>query len=682
MKKHILHFLIVLTFSGASILHAQSVLTDYNRTLGKTGALTFNPLLKPFYHGVASGDPLTDRVIIWTRITPDSGNFTPKQVSWKVATDTAMQNVVQSGVANTDSSKDYTIKIDVTGLQAGTTYYYIFNYQGKYSLIGRMRTASTNANQLRFAVVSCNNYEAGFFNGFRKIAQRNDIDAIIHLGDYIYEYEPKRYGDSLNGRFVEPTKEIVSLGDYRTRYSVYRLDADLRAAHQQQTFISIWDDHESTNDSYKDGAENHQSNEGDWQIRKGISKKVYFEWMPIRETTNNTIYRKIPYGNLVDLIVLDTRLEGRVQPPANFDDADNPARTMLGSTQYSWFINQLSSSTAKWKIIGNQVLLSDMNVGFAAVNAQGQPAITDINAIRAVENLFIDNWESYPTERNAILDTIKNKGIKNTIVVTGDSHASWGFDLTKKAVNYPNPLTANLPTPSAEYTGATGAGSVGIELGTPSITSANFDESVGMAASTQFEAIINNPIPVGPPFGSVTYNPHLKYVDLDRHGYFILDLKEDSAQADYFYVDTLRVSSNNESFGKSIITVNQSNRITRIGNIPAAGKSTQQIAAPVNPPATITGTTKLVHNNAVVLSAYPNPTSQWLNINYALNQKAQTELVVFDLKGSVVATYKLGSQTPGIYTSSVDMSALAGGFYLYHFVVDGNVVSAGKLIKQ
>lgn len=682
MKKNLLHALFILCTFGVFTLNAQSVLTDYNRSLGKTGALTFNPLLKPFYHGVASGDPLTDRVIIWTRITPDSGNFTPKQVSWKVATDTALQNVVQSGTVTTDSSKDYTIKVDVTGLQAGTTYYYIFNYQGKYSLVGRMRTASNNANHLRFAVVSCNNYEAGFFNGFKKIAQRNDIDAVIHLGDYIYEYEPKRYGDSLNGRLVEPKKEIVSEGDYRTRYSVYRLDADLRAAHQQQTFISIWDDHESTNDSYKDGAENHQSNEGDWQTRKAISKKVYFEWMPIREAANNAIYRKIPYGNLVDLIMLDTRLEGRVQPPTNFDDADNPARTMLGSTQYSWFINQLTTSTAKWKVIGNQVLFSDMNVGFGAVNAQGQPAITDINAIRAVENLFIDNWESYPTERNAIMDTIKNKGVNNAIFVTGDSHASWSFDLTKKPVNYPNAATFNLPTPTTSYTAATGAGSVGVEFGTPSITSANFDESLGAAVTAQFEGLINNPIPTGTALGSVTYNPHLKFVDLDRHGYLILDLKEDSAQADYFYVDTLRVTSNNENFGKSVVTTNQSNRVTRVGNTPAVGKSTQQIAAPASVPLTITGTKELVQASALVLSTYPNPTGQWLNINYALNQKAQTELVIFDLKGSKAATFKLGSQTPGIYTSSIDIGTLSEGFYLYHFMVDGIVVNTGKLIKQ
>jgi len=662
-------------------LSAQSIIIDYNRNLGQLETMVFNPELKPFYHGVASGDPLTDRVIIWTRITPDSGITTPKDVKWQVATDSLFKSIVKTGVFTTSSSRDYTVKVDVAGLQQGTTYYYSFSYQGTYSLTGRMRTASNNVNHLRFAVVSCNNYEAGFFNGFKKIGQRNDIDAVIHLGDYIYEYQPKGYGDSLNGRFVLPAKEIVSESDYRTRYSVYRLDPDLRYAHQQQTFISIWDDHESTNDSYKDGAENHQPNEGDWQTRKDISKKVYFEWMPIRDASSNTIYRKISYGSMLDLIMLDTRLEGRVKPPTNFDDVDVPARTMLGSTQYNWFINNLKTSTAKWKVVGNQILFSDMNVGFGAVNSQGQPAITDINAIRAVENLFIDNWESYPTERNSILDTIKNRNIKNTIFLTGDSHASWSFDLTKKPANYPNAATANLPTPSSSYTASTGNGSVGIELATPSITSANFDEAIGKATTAQFEYLINNPVTVGPPFGSVVYNPHLKYVDLDRHGYFILDLKDDSAQADYFYVDTLRISSNKEKFGRGVVTANNSNRITRLSSAASIGKSLQEGQAPAKPQPKATGVKELKSTEAIIIGAYPVPTNSMLNINYALNKSGITEIAVFDVNGKNIGTEKIGLQLSGIYTYSFDVSKLPAGVYFFNLILDGNIVNNGKYIK-
>jgi alkaline phosphatase D len=681
MKKQLFYAILLIASFAALTANAQTRLTDFNRSLGKTGALTFDPTLKPFYHGVASGDPLADKVIIWTRITPDSGDLSAKTVNWIVATDTAFQNIVKSGSTTTDNSKDYTIKVDVTGLTAGTTYYYVFKYNGVYSLTGRMKTTTNSANHLRFAVVSCNNYEAGYFNGFKKIAQRNDIDAIIHLGDYIYEYAPKGYGDSLNGRFVEPKNEILSEGDYRTRYSVYRLDADLRFAHQQQTFISIWDDHESTNDSYKDGAENHQPNEGDWETRKNIAKKVYFEWMPIRDAVANTIYRKISYGSMLDLIMLDTRLEGRAKPPVNFDDVDMPMRTILGTTQYNWFINNMANSTAKWKVIGNQIIFSDLNVGFAAVDSLNKPAITNINAIRNVENLFIDNWESYPTERNAIMDTLKNKSISNTIFITGDSHASWGFDLNKKPVVYPNPVAFNLPTPSSTYNPTTGFGSVGVEFATPSISSANFDEAVGSATANGFEAAINNPIPVGPPFGTVSYNPHLKYVDLDRHGYFILDLKDDSAQADYYYVDTLRISSNNESFGKGVVTANNSNRITRLSNTMATGKNNQEIPAPTKPISKIT-TVKNVNNNAIVISAYPNPTNDVLNINYALNNKAMVEISLFDIKGSKVNGYKIGSQNAGIYTYSFDVNALAKGIYFYKISIDGKATNTGKFVKN
>jgi len=681
MKKQILFASLLIALFAALNVTAQTRLTDYNRSLGKTGAMTFDPTLKPFYHGVASGDPLADKVIIWTRITPDSGDITAKTVNWIVATDTAFQNIIKTGTATTDNSKDYTIKVDVTGLNAATTYYYVFKYNGFYSLTGRMKTTTNDATHLRFAVVSCNNYEAGFFNGFKKIAQRNDIDAIIHLGDYIYEYAPKGYGDSLNGRFVEPKNEILSEGDYRTRYSVYRLDADLRFAHQQQTFISIWDDHESSNDSYKDGAENHQPNEGDWETRKNIAKKVYFEWMPIRDAATNAIYRKISYGSMLDLIMLDTRLEGRAKPPVNFDDVDMPVRTILGTTQYNWFINNLATSTAKWKVIGNQIIFSDLNVGFAAVDSLGKPAITNIKAIRDVENLFIDNWESYPTERNAIMDTLKNKSINNTIFITGDSHASWGFDLNKKPVVYPNPVAFNLPTPSSTYTSATGVGSVGVEFATPSISSANFDEAVGSATANGFESAINNPIPIGPPLGTVSYNPHLKYVDLDRHGYFILDLKGDSAQADYYYVDTLRISSNNESFGRGVVTANNSNRITRISTVASTGKSKQEIPAPNMPINKITSVNN-ISVNAIVISAYPNPTNDVLNINYALNNRVTVEISLFDIKGSKVNGYKVGSQNPGIYTYSFDVNTLSKGIYFYKINIDGLTVNTRKFVKN
>ncbi|MFQ3575178.1 MAG: alkaline phosphatase D family protein, partial [Cytophagales bacterium] len=464
--------------------------------------LPFEPALKPFYHGVASGDPLEDRLIIWTRVTPEDENDIP--VKWYVAKDTGMTDMVVWGDTVAKASSDFTVKVDVNGLQPGHTYYYQFEALNKTSIIGRGKTTpsgNTSDSTLKFAVVSCANYEGGVFNAFERISERNDLDAVIHLGDYIYEYEPGKYKNaSLKeaNRVNIPNNEIISLADYRTRYSLYRLDHDLMKAHQQQTFITIWDDHESANDSYFDGAENHtEGTEGSWFERKAIAKKVYYEWMPIRDTTENTkLYRKISYGTLADLFMLDTRLEGREKPPVHFDTPDN-GRKIISQTQYDWLINNLKNSTAQWKVIGNQLLFSTFNVGFGAPSQ----AITNIDSIRTVEDNFIDNWESYPLQRNSIIDTLRDFNIKNVVFVSGDSHCSWAFDVTKNARLYPLAQAFNIPQKNPYhpvlnrdgYNDTTGAGSWAVEFGTPSIASQNFDE-LGFSAAeiAQFEFTINN----------------------------------------------------------------------------------------------------------------------------------------------------------------------------------------------
>ena len=266
--------------------------------IGGTTILPFEAELAPFYHGVASGDPTSESVIIWTRVSPDTDGQV--SVDWKVCTDPEMQNEVASGTTTTDVAKDYTVKIDVTGLSPETTYYYYFKALGAYSIVGRTRTTpSTASNNLKFAVVSCSNYEHGYFNTYEKISERDDLDAVIHLGDYIYEYDTSVYGNSTLNRANIPVHEIVETDDYRTRYSQYKLDKQLMKAHQQHPFICIWDDHESANDAYVDGAENHNptneytpgKTEGSWTDRKNAAREAYFQWMPIRETTG-PIYRK------------------------------------------------------------------------------------------------------------------------------------------------------------------------------------------------------------------------------------------------------------------------------------------------------------------------------------------------------------------------------------------------------
>ncbi len=639
--------------------------------------------LKPFYHGVASGDPAETSVVIWTRVTPDNNQMS---ISGKyfVALDTAFTNIVQTGNFETNPDKDYTVKILLNGLTAGTTYYYYFQALNANSLIGRAKTCPSGStiDHLKFAVVSCSNYEGGYFNAYRSIANRNDIDAVIHLGDYIYEYGAGTYGGQLPDRVNEPATEIINLADYRTRYSLYRLDEALIRLHQQHTFINIWDDHESANDSYVDGAQNHQSNEGSWETRKAISKQVYFEWMPIRDNSNNSIYKKISYGSLCDILMLDTRLEGRVEPPANFDTPDVPTRNMISNEQYNWLMNNLKQSSARWKVIGNQVLFSTFNVGFAGGFTDGMPDFTNIDSIRLAENVFIDNWESYPTQRNSIIDTLRLKNIDNVIIVTGDSHCSWAFDVTQNAVLYPLAAAFNIPQSNPYnmatgqgYTPATGAGSWAVEFGTPSVSSPNFDESVGAAVTAQFEFLMNNPVPV---IGA-TYNPHLKYVDLDRHGYFLLDLKADAAQADFYYVPTVQIDTIGESFGVGARTLDQENRI-QLSNTPLPPKTNVDTPTPAMPLPFTSGTIA-APSQVAVFSCYPNPSQDLVYLQLGLEKTLTCGINVYDLAGKKV----LQARTPetmsaGIYKLAVSLGQLATGTYFVVLEDRTGILASQKVV--
>ena len=537
-------------------------------------SLNYEPELKPFYHGVASGDPLPDRVIIWTRVTPDESSPSGIDVTWQVATDSGMTNVVQSGLFTTNADRDYTVKVDVSGLTPYTTYFYRFLTGNAASITGRTRTAPTadEADRLRFAVVSCSNYQAGYFSAYKKVAERTDLDAVIHLGDYIYEYSASGsdfYGDEelRANRSHVPDKEIVALEDYRTRYSQYRLDPDLRAVHQQHPFITIWDDHELTNDSYKDGAQNHQpETEGPWSVRKSVSKQAYQEWLPIRVyLEKNPLYRTIHYGNLVDLIMLDTRLEERELQKMSVTDPDLYAadRTMLGEVQKQWLYDQLTTSEAKWKVIGNQVIFSPFNVWFAGLDPSGG-FTTD-----GIESVFLDIWDGYPAERDEIINFIGNNQIGNTVILTGDFHFSFAYDVTAQ----PSPLsgsdpliavTKQVPVPvTTTYDPTTRAGSVAVEFATPSVNSANFDENIGREATLGFEAQINNPLPAAVPLvGGINPNPHMRYNDLDEHGYDILDVSEGRAQANWYYMNTILEPNSDEYFAAAWGTNDGENFLT------------------------------------------------------------------------------------------------------------------------
>ena len=474
----------------------------------------------PFYHGVASGDPLSNAVIIWTRAVPINTNNPIVTGKWYVYADAKRNNLVQSGDFSTDASKDYTVKIDVQNLASDTYYYYQFEALGKRSIVGRTKTApkADDSEHLRFAVVSCNNYQHGYFNAFGAIAKQNDLDAVIHLGDYIYEYGEGRYATDSLKRQVSPTTEILDLKDYRMRYSQYRLDVDFIKIHQLHPFICIWDDHEIANDSHKDGAQNHQPNEGDWETRKAAAKQAYFEWLPIRNHPEKKINRVLKYGELADLILLDTRSEARSKKPTNMYDEKymDSTRVMLGKQQREWLFDALESSTAKWKLIGQQVIFSELVVGWA--NPLDR---------QKTENILLDIWDGYPVERQQIINHFQEKEMKNVVFLTGDFHSAFAFE-----------VTAN-PDLTTDYNPETSEGAVAVEFVTPSITSANFNEITTPYKSRKFEECLNKPCRGIPFFNKTNPNPHIKYTDLDRHGFIILDITEKAAQANFYYVNTI-----------------------------------------------------------------------------------------------------------------------------------------------
>lgn len=505
-----------------------------SQALGMSSKPAVDPLAEKvmvdFGHGVASGDPLSDRVILWTRISPQIN--TAIDVSWRICEDVEMQQEVNSGTVTTDSSRDFTVKVDADGLLPNTWYYYQFSAGNKLSAIGRTKTAAeTGLDRLRLAVVSCSSFPHGYFNVYRILAERNDLDAVVHLGDYIYEYDQGHYGDKALElqRALLPKHEIVSLTDYRQRHNLYKRDQDLQAVHQQYPFIVTWDDHEFANDTWKDGAENHNDGEGDFLARKAKAKQAYFEWMPIRNQPEDlgSCYRKLPFGNLVDLLMLDTRVEGRDEQPKGIHAQQirhDENRTLMGFEQEAWLHNQLKSSTAKWKVLGQQVQIQQL----------GPVALPD--RLGGGISFFLDTWDGYTATRERLFNFIDDNNIDNMVVLTGDIHSTWVADLSHD------------PFDQRYYNGKTGEGSLAVEFVTPSVTSPALPPVIGDIAAAALKSS----------------SPHLKYCDMVHHGFFILDVTDERAQADWFYIKTIKQKSTEYYHAVSYKTTDQANRVTQV----------------------------------------------------------------------------------------------------------------------
>jgi alkaline phosphatase D len=514
---------------------------------------------KVFRHGVASGDPLHHSVVLWTRVTPKHDSLVP--VECHVATDPNMRRVIARHTEFTTSLRDFTVKFEPHGLLPGETYYYQFTAQGEASPIGRTRTLPHYADRVRFALASCSNWPAGFFAAYGHIARKEDLDAVIHVGDYIYEYENGAFGDGTGiGRIPAPNKEILTLNDYRTRYAQYRTDPHLQAAHRLHPWIIVWDDHEIANDAWLNGAENHnpELGEGDWQVRKRRAIRAWYEWQPVRDpqlfgAAPGRIYRSFQFGNLVKLDMLDTRHAGRDQQIPGLVDLNtlglvhlegtpeqvfaeisrriagynNPERQLLGKEQEEWLAKQLldpTSGATTWHVLGQQVMMGQLTVANAALPP----------GVRLPLNP--DQWDGYVGARERLLQFIKAKSIKNVIVLTGDIHSSWANNVAR------NPYAADF-NPARD--------SLAVEFVCPGISSPFFTNSNPRAAKA-FECIAR------------ANNPHTRFVDLEKNGYAVIDIDIYRARSEWYHIDNVLNPDSTEILAAAVQVDAGKNYITQV----------------------------------------------------------------------------------------------------------------------
>ena len=495
-----------------------------------------------FTHGVASGDPLPDGVILWTRFVGGDG-----RIAWEVAEDDAFTRVAQRGEARASLANDFCVKVDVRGLTPGRPYVYRFLSASGASLTGRTCTApARGGDSLRIALFSCANFPFGYFHAYGHAAAREDIDLVLHTGDYIYEYERGAYpteADSVPGRLIDPIGEIVWLSDYYQRYATYHTDPDLLELRRLKPMSVVWDDHELANDTWREGAQNHQpASEGAFADRIAAASNAYFDWMPIRrpEPAGARIYRSLDWGDLARILLIDTRFIGRdrqidyrttlmprlAQGGADAAGAvaefrrtllDDPTRTMMGAAQERWFAETLADSKRRgqtWQIVAQQVVMGEqiatpglsrlLPEGMSAGARQWFVAGEQVSALGLPWNL--DAWGGYPAARMRFLDACAANA-NNAVVLGGDSHNCW---------------LNNLAAPGG------GGRLAAIEFAGGSVTSPGFERSLANAAPGEREALMR------------AGNPHLAWCDLTHRGYATLGFTREGCAAEWIAFDDVR----------------------------------------------------------------------------------------------------------------------------------------------
>ncbi len=569
----------------------------------------------PFVYGVASGDPLTDAVIIWTSIVPPDTTINGHQVSWKVALDSTMNDVVREGDFITIAERDWTVKIDVEGLEPYTTYYYQFTDEsGNTSAIGRTKTApdeNSDVEDLKFGVASCSSIFSGFFNAYARMAEQ-DLDLVIHLGDYIYDY----VDEDEAVRVPEPLPiDPENRDEFRQRHKYYLLDPDLRTVRQMHPMFCLWDNH----DIYK-GTE------------EGLvgSIEAFYEYLPIRQPDNDNpkrIYRSLHYGELADIMFMDIELLRNIDTIPGTDE-----RSLLSNEQYEWLEEELLNSTATWRIIGNQKIFSNWAIDHIPFPLPlGNGVVGDPSS-----------WDGYQAERERVLTLLRENGIDNNIVVSGDLHISIAADLV---IN---------PKDSLEYNPLTGEGALGVEFLPASITRGNVDELLDIPpTSTSLDFLIDL---------SYEGNPHHEFLEVYQHGYGLLHLNADSTIAQYWYSEKLEVTDEEVMWKELVIREGENHWVAEpIDTMTTTPNDT----VPDN-----TGINELINAEFSVSEVHPNPSTSISKFELEVAEQQQVNISLLGINGQNLIPVKeifQGNINPNKkQVFEINASELVAGTYLIY----------------
>lgn len=469
-----------------------------------------------FRHGVASGDPLPDGILLWTRLTPTeesqpgSGVGPEVTVTWQVAADPDFVTLAAQGTVATGPARDHTVKVAVSGLAPAATYWFRFGYADAWSPTGRTMTApeaDADIDRIRLGVVSCSNWEAGYFTAYRHLAERGDLNLVVHLGDYLYEYGTGEFAaGGTVVRSVRPGHETLTLQDYRVRHALYKSDPDLQTLHASVPWAITWDDHEVANDQWSGGAENHTPGaEGSFTDRMTAARQAYGEWMPVRTGADGTIYRRLRFGRLADLSMLDLRTYRSEQ--ASGLAVDDPERTITGEAQMAWLKAGLATSDAQWKLVGNPVMISRLDVGALPSWLLG-PLGTLLGIPQNGAVLNPDQWDGYNADRNELIDHLLATETRDVVFLTGDVHTSWANELTTQSTGLTNPAAA--------------------EFVVPSVTSDNINDFLGLREGNALSDLASGLIR--------STNPHVRWNELDGHGYGVLEVTPQQCRMDWFHL--------------------------------------------------------------------------------------------------------------------------------------------------